>query len=63
MTFGHKPQPNMEAVMPDREWTQEEIDDDFFCEGLEDDCDCIDADYDILEGRYVCFNCGNIWYD
>lgn len=26
------------------------------------DCDCIEADEDILTGRVECFVCGRVWY-
>jgi hypothetical protein len=46
----------------DREWTQDEIDEDVFrCEDM-DDCDCLDAQEDILTGRVECFSCGRVWY-
>lgn len=49
--------------MSEREWTQDEIDDDVFrCEDLPDDCDCLEAEEDILIGRFHCFRCGRIWY-
>lgn len=48
--------------MSDREWTQDEIDADVFrCEDP-DDCDCVDAEYDFLIGRYECWVCGRTWY-
>lgn len=48
--------------MPDREWTQEEIDAEMFQCNDSDDCDCIDAEYDILTGRVECSQCGRVWY-
>jgi hypothetical protein len=45
-----------------REWTQEEIDNDMFWCDDADDCDCLDAEEDILTGRVECFVCGRIWY-
>lgn len=48
--------------MADREWTQEEIDAEIFrCDDPED-CDCVDAEEDILTGRVECFRCGHFWY-
>jgi hypothetical protein len=50
--------------MADREraWTQEEIDEDVSrCDDL-DDCDCIEAEEDILTGRVECPCCGRVWY-
>lgn len=48
--------------MIDREWTQEEIDEDVFRCDDPDDCDCVEAEYDILIGRYECWVCGRTWY-
>lgn len=46
----------------DRKLTQEEIDEDVFrCDDPED-CDCIEAEEDILVGRFECFRCGRVWY-
>jgi hypothetical protein len=43
-------------------WTQEEIDEDVFRCDKPDDCDCVDADMDLLEGRAHCHICGRSWY-
>ena len=42
-------------------WTQDEIDDELFCDEA-DDCDCVHADIDVLEGRGHCPMCGRSWY-
>lgn len=44
------------------EWTQEDIDDEMFCDEDPDDCDCVYADIDLLEGRGHCPCCGRTWY-
>jgi len=36
-------------------------DDDMGYDDLDDDCDCADADYDLLAGRRYCHRCGNAW--
>lgn len=33
-----------------------------FVDEDENDCDCIDAEEDILTGRVECFRCGRTWY-
>lgn len=50
--------------MTEREkpWTQDEIDEDMFSADDPDDCDCVEADEDILTGRVQCFRCGRVWY-
>jgi hypothetical protein len=30
--------------------------------GPDDDCDCMEADVDILTGRAHCLRCGNAWW-
>ena len=44
-------------------WTQEEIDADMFRRDDPDDCECIEAEEDILTGRVECFRCGRVWYN
>jgi len=44
------------------EWDQEDIDRDMFRDADEDDCECIEYDTDILEGRAQCFRCGRSWH-
>jgi hypothetical protein len=48
--------------MEEREWTQEDIDDEVASYSDSEDCDCIEYDVDILEGRAHCFVCGRSWY-
>jgi hypothetical protein len=40
----------------DQEWIDSQM-------GLEDDCDCEHATYDLLIGRYDCPVCGRHWYE
>lgn len=46
----------------DREWTQDEIDEEMAQSDDPEDCDCVHADYDLLEGRAHCPMCGRSWY-
>lgn len=50
------------ANAAEHEWTQDEIDEDMFRADDPAECDCVHADYDLLEGRAHCPMCGRTWY-